>query len=148
MFRVQFPLYFNTSQEGFVLLCVCHQPKSRGTVKLNSRNPKLAPRIDPQYLQSNYDIRCHINAIRLAVEVLSTNAFQAIGVKIYWPKLKQCSNFGPYDDDFLTNYPNDHYLECLIRTVAITSHHPGGTCAIGDSIHSPLDNRLRYLKKS
>lgn len=101
------------------------------------------PRIDPEYLKSDDDIKCHINAIRLAVKIISTQAFQAIGVKIHWPQLRQCSNFGPYDSDFENNNPSDHYLECLIRTVAITSHHPGGSVAIGSDPKSPLDKRLR-----
>lgn len=126
-----------------VLLSTCHQPRSRGFVRLTSKNPKLPPLIDPDYLKARTDIDCLINAIRLAVKLMKTDAFQAIGARIHWPVLRSCANFGPFLEDLINDQPNERYLECIIRTVAITSHHPGGTCSIGDSDNSAVDSRLR-----
>lgn len=128
-----------------VLLSTCHQPRSRGVVRLASKNPRLPPLIDPDYLKVQSDIDCLIKAIRLAVKLVKTNAFQAIGAQIHWPMLRACANFGPFLEDLRSDHPNERYLECIIRTLAITSHHPGGTCAIGETNRSAVDSRLRLV---
>lgn len=121
------------------MLCTCHHPKSRGSVKLKNRNPKSLPLIDPNYLYEKNDVDCMINSIKLAIRLVQSEVFQSLKPKIHWPRLRHCTNFGPTERDFHHNLPNDRYLECLLRTTSITSHHPGGTCAIG----STLDSRLR-----
>lgn len=49
-----------------------------------------------------------------------------MGAKIHWPLLKNCQQLPvePLCED---------YLECVIRNVALTAHHPGGTCKIGET---------------
>ena len=139
-----FPLHHNASQEGFVLLNSCNQPKSRGWIRLTSRNIKVPPLIDPNYLQHKDDISCLIKSVRLAVRVMETDTFKKIGAKIHWPRLRECMKFGPSRIDIETNHPSDEYIECLARQVAITTHHPGGTCAMGTKAdEAPLDSRLR-----
>lgn len=59
-FRSLFPLYKNSSQEGFVLLPTCLKPRSRGTVYLKNNDPKNLPVVDPNYLSNNFDIDCTI----------------------------------------------------------------------------------------
>lgn len=111
-------------------------------MKLKSRNPKTPPIIDPNYLQDKDDVNCMIKSIRLAIRLVQSEVFQSLNPKIHWPRLRNCENFGPTENDFELNFPSDRYLECLLRTTSITSHHPGGTCAIGSS----LDNRLRFFE--
>lgn len=122
-----------------MLLPTCHHPKSRGTVTLKSRNPKTPPLIDPNYLHSSEDVTCMIHSIKLAIRLVRSEVFQSLKPKIHWPRIRRCRNFGPVENDGSDATPNDRYLECLLRTTSITSHHPGGTCAIGSSI----DDRLR-----
>lgn len=138
-FRSIFPLFDNSSQEGVVLLCACHHPKSRGTVSLKNRNPKTPPLIDPNYLREKDDIDCMIHSIRLAIRLVQSEVFKSLKPKIYWPRLRHCTNFGPTEKDIRDNSPSDRYLECLLRSSSITSHHPGGTCTMG----SVVDDRLR-----
>lgn len=125
-FRAFFPLHANSSQEGFVALSTCLLPKSRGRVRMKSNFDML---IDPAYLSDDYDMECMRNAIRLNMRMIDTKAFQRVGAKIHWPKLKACQNFGPFEGD-----PNDRYLDCILRHGALTAHHPGGTCAVGKVI--------------
>lgn len=125
-FRAFFPLYANSSQEGFIALSTCLMPKSRGRVRMKSNFDML---IDPAYLSDDYDLECMRNAIRLNMRMIGTKAFQHMGAKIHWPKLKECQNFGPFEDD-----PSDRYLNCILRYGALTAHHPGGTCAVGKVI--------------
>lgn len=131
-FRAFFPLHANASQEGFTLLSICYKPKSRGTVKVDSKNLGSSPLIDPMYLKDEEDLNCLKKAIDLSSKIVSTNNFQEIGAEIHWPRLKDCKDFGE-------NPKNANYLQCLLRHGALTSHHFGGTCAIGKVV----DNTLR-----
>lgn len=143
VFREQFPLFKNTSQEGFVFLNTCLQPKSRGTVKLNARHSQVAPLINPNYLADPSDVQCIIRAMRLAVESVHCEPLRKISAKIHWPRLKGCANFGPFEEDLISDWPNDRYLECVIRHYGVTAHHPAGTCAMGSSEESCSDPELR-----
>lgn len=127
-----------------MFLSTCHQPKSRGTVKLDPKNVLAPPLIDPNYLEDYEDIKCIKNSIRVVKEIVNTAKFKELGAKIHWPKLRECSNFGPFPEDFETNLPSDRYLDCLIRVAGLTGHHPGGTCSIGNEEYSVVDNNLRF----
>ncbi|KAI8129862.1 Neither inactivation nor afterpotential protein G [Lucilia cuprina] len=132
-FRALFPRYFNTSQEGFVIISNCLQPKSRGNVKIQNANIRKNPLIDPNYLAEQQDVECTIKAIRAAVEIVTSFSFSELGPKIHWPRIKECANFGPFERDFLLNNPSDHYLECILRYVGLGSHHAAGTCTMGNN---------------
>lgn len=93
---------------------------------MDPKNVLSTPLIDPNYLHDYYDVICIKNAIKLVQEALNTSKFQNMGVKIHWPKVKECSNFGPFLRDFQTNEPSERYLDCVIRSAALTAHHPGG----------------------
>ncbi|XP_017062225.1 neither inactivation nor afterpotential protein G [Drosophila ficusphila] len=137
-FRALFPRYYNASQEGFVVISNCLQPKSRGSVGILNRHMRRNPLIDPNYLSNEDDVDCTIKAIRSAVEIVTSSAFALLQPRIHWPRLQECSNFGPFERDFFENQPSDHYLECLLRHIGLGSHHPGGTCALGSVVDSQL----------
>ncbi|XP_067644776.1 neither inactivation nor afterpotential protein G [Eurosta solidaginis] len=139
-FRALFPRYHNASQEGFVLISTCLQPKSRGTVTISLRNTRRKPIIDPNYLREAGDIDCTIRAIRAAVEVVTSESFASLQPRIHWPKIKDCKKYGPTEQDFVDNKPNDRYLECVMRYVGLGSHHPGGTCVMGTSANNSVVN--------
>ncbi|XP_035781276.1 neither inactivation nor afterpotential protein G-like [Anopheles albimanus] len=138
-FRAFFPFYRNASQEGFLFLSTCHQPRSRGAIFLRDQHVSSVPFFNPNYLKDRSDIECMMDAIRLAARTVETQAFQSIGTRLHWPRVKRCSNFGPPE----TGAPSDRYLECILRTTALTGHHPGGTAAIGLHAESAVDNQLR-----
>lgn len=136
-FRAFFPHYANSSREGFIALSTCYMPKSRGSIKLNPKTRGNDFLIDPQYLKEDYDIECMIKAIRLNLKMINSDAIKKLGAKVHFPMLHQCQNFGPFDEpDF---EPSDQYLECLLRHVALTAHHPGGTCSIGTVVDNDLN---------
>lgn len=121
------------------MLNTCYQPLSRGTVRLTSNRIQNPPSINPNYLDSQADVDCIIRAIRSAMRLIATDSFKAVNAKIHWPQFDQCRNFLPKDDIDIS----DRYLECIIRVAALTAHHPGGSCAIGKSPNSALDNQMR-----
>lgn len=140
VFRQNFPFYNDSKQEGFVLLNSCYQPLSRGTVRLSSNKIYDHPEIDPNYLEKQEDVDCIIRAIRLSIKLIQTDAFKAVDAKIHWPRFNQCKNFFSADGE---TDVTDQYLECIIRVAAVTAHHPGGSCAIGQFASSVLDSRMR-----
>jgi len=77
-----------------------------------------------------------VSAIRVARRLLLTEPFQRLGAKLHLPALDECYEFEPSVGD-------KQYLECLIRTVAITSYHPAGTVSMGNASHGVLDSAFR-----
>ncbi|KAJ9586647.1 hypothetical protein L9F63_019749 [Diploptera punctata] len=139
-FRALFPFSNNSSQEGFVLLATCLQPSSRGTVTLNDTEPTSRPVIDPQYLSQSKDIHCMIRAVQLAIQLATSTPFKQLGAKIHLPKLEECHHLE-------ADAENTAYLECIIRTAAITGYHPGGTCKMGSpSDHTAVTDPLLRVR--
>lgn len=124
-FRANFPFYNESAQEGFVLLNTCQQPLSRGTVRLSSNRIQDIPLIDPNYLGNRADIECMIRAMRLSLDLISTDAFKTVNAKIHWPQFSQCKNFMSSVEDADEVMITDLYLECIIRVGALTAHHAG-----------------------
>lgn len=121
-FRKFFPLHYNHSEEGFVILSTCYKPKSRGSVRLSGNSVYDEPLIDPRYLESDDDIKCMLNAIRLSFEVIRSTPLQKLGAIIHWPLLNECMT----DDEVLVQdqLPSEQYLICALRHGALTAHHP------------------------
>ncbi|XP_030374577.1 neither inactivation nor afterpotential protein G [Scaptodrosophila lebanonensis] len=143
-FRALFPRYHNSSQEGFVAISNCLQPKSRGSVTLLNSSMRRNPLIDPNFLSSSEDLNCTIDAMRHAIQLITSPAFASLQPRIHWPRLRECANFGPFERDFFEHSPSDHYLECIIRHLGLSSHHPGGSCAMGSTSNdSVVDAQLR-----
>lgn len=133
-FRSFYPFYANYSQEGFVLLSTCWQPKSRGFIELNSKNIFQDPLINLNFLEHYDDVTCVRNAVNMAKKLVLTKTFQKMSSKIHWPMIKHCRNFKPRDED----KPSKRYIDCIIRNGALTLHHPQGTSAIGKVVDSNL----------
>ncbi|XP_068156029.1 neither inactivation nor afterpotential protein G [Drosophila tropicalis] len=140
-FRALFPRFYNSSQEGFVIISSCLQPKSRGSVQLLNKSMRRNPLIDPNYLSQVEDVACTIEALKNAVKLVTSKSFAELQPRIHWPKLQECSNFGPFERDFVKNQPSEHYLDCLMRHIGLTSHHPGGTCSLGSVVDEHLTLR-------
>ncbi|XP_043483834.1 neither inactivation nor afterpotential protein G-like [Leptopilina heterotoma] len=136
VFRSLYPTYNNTSQEGFLFLASCYQPKSRGNITLKSDNILDPPAIDPSYLEHDDDIKCSQEGVKLALKILDSEEFRKLGAKLHIPNLKNC----PPSDN---NYWDENFFECVIRTGGIASYHPGGSCKMGTGSDAVVDTKLR-----
>lgn len=58
---------------------------------------------------------------------MNSDSFREIGAKLHLPKFEECKNYKP-------NINDQGYIECIIRTAAITGHHPAGTCKMGSEL--------------
>ena len=115
---------------GVTLNSAFLRPRSRGTVRIASSDPKAAPLIDPNYWADPYDRECSIKGLRLAREILRQPALKPFVMAERMP-----------GDDLNTD---EELVEYAYRSCK-TDHHPAGTCAMGsgpDAVVTP-DLRLR-----
>lgn len=108
----------------------CHvcllRPKSKGSVKISSKNPNDDPNIDPQFLTNNEDMVTMIEGYKTMMKILNTDP------------LKQFSNvLNPINID------DDKAIESAIRTRSDTIYHPVGTCKMGIDKMAVVNNELK-----
>lgn len=100
----------------------CHltllRPKSRGEVKLASRDPKASPLIDPKFFDHPDDIKSIVNGAVKMQAILESEPLAEITDK------KMLYTVEP---------GNLKQLEVDIRNRADTQYHPVGTCKMGVS---------------
>jgi choline dehydrogenase len=113
--------------DGFTILPVLLQPKSRGYVALRSANPMDAPIIQPNYLKEESDRILLIKAFKIARKVMASEAFKPFTKSIYYPINAET------DEAILQHIKNT--LECV--------YHPVSTCRMGEDAMSVVDSRLR-----
>lgn len=113
---------------GFTLRVGPVNPESRGEITLRSANPKDPPKIQPNYLATQFDIDTMIRGIRLTREVIGQKAFDAYrGAEV-------APGPGKASDAELTKW---------LRATAMTTFHPVGTCKMGHDPMAVVDNKLR-----
>jgi len=118
---------------GVTLNSAFLRPRSRGTVRLASADPRAAPLIDPNYWADPYDRACAIQGLRLAREILRQPALKPFVLAERLP------GDGLNSDEELAQY--------AYRS-AKTDHHPAGTCAMGtgpEAVTTP-DLKLRGIE--
>jgi len=101
---------------GVTLNSAYLRPRSRGTVRLQSADPKAAPLIDPNYWADADDKRLALQGLRLAREIMRQPALKRFVMQEVLP------GPGKVSDEDLFKYA------CA---TAKTDHHPVGTCRIG-----------------
>ena len=101
---------------GVTLNSAYLRPRSRGTVRLGSADPRAAPLLDPNYWADPHDRSMAIAGLRLARELMAQPALKRFVQAEVLPGPGLCS------DDELFAYAVAH---------AKTDHHPVGTCRMG-----------------
>ena len=113
---------------GVTLNSAFMRPRSRGTVRLASGDPRAAPLIDPNYWDDPYDREISINGFRLAREIMQQKALApfVIGERVPGPNCKSDEDIALYG-----------------HRSAKTDHHPAGTCAMGTGKLSVVSPELK-----
>ncbi len=110
----------------------CHvcllRPRSRGSVKLDSKDPLAPPLIDPNFLGERDDMERLMRGFKLMRHILSQPALAAInGQELPASAAAQ----------------SDTQIEHFIRDHADTIYHPVGSCRMGKGPLDVVDAQLR-----
>lgn len=114
---------------GVTLNSAYLRPRSKGTVRLASGDPKAAPLIDPNYWSDPHDREMSIRGLKLAREILRQDALKPFVAHEVLP--------GP---DVQTDQDYFNYACANAKT----DHHPGGTCRMGTDPGAVVDPQLRF----
>ncbi|MHA7283959.1 GMC family oxidoreductase [Arthrobacter sp. TMS2-4] len=121
---------YPTTENGFCLTPNVTHARSRGTVRLRSRDFRDKPMVDPRYFTDPHDMRVMIAGIRKAREIVAQPAMAEWAGRELYP-----------GDEVQT----DEQLQDYIRRTHNTVYHPAGSVRMGpaDDPMSPLDPDLR-----
>ncbi|XP_052857948.1 glucose dehydrogenase [FAD, quinone] [Drosophila gunungcola] len=124
------------SANGFMIFPMILRAKSRGRIKLKSRNPTEHPRIYPNYFSDPYDLNITVRGIEQAVRLLDKPAFKAIGAKLLEKRLPNCAKH---------KWKSSAYWACYARHFTFTIYHYSGTAKMGprQDPSAVVDARLR-----
>jgi choline dehydrogenase len=112
---------------GMTIHACALRPESRGHLTLASADPRKPPRMQPNYLATEYDRRMMLECVRRSREVFAQSAFDPFrGAELY-PG---------------TDAQSDEDLMAFVRRKAETIYHPIGTCKMGQDELAVVDPSL------
>ena len=113
----------------------CHatvlQPKSRGTVRLASRDMRDAPLIDPAFLSDASDLETLLRGFKWVRKIFAQPAFH-----VY-------EGTDPSRELHFSKVQRDDEIRQAIRERADTIYHPVGTCRMGSDDRAVVDPQCR-----
>ncbi|XP_048768051.1 glucose dehydrogenase [FAD, quinone]-like isoform X2 [Ostrea edulis] len=123
----------------FLAYPILLHPKSKGTIRLRSRDPFDPPLIDPNYLDHPDDAKILLKGVRKVLKLSDTKAFQSIGASPQDP----LEAYAPFCDNFTED--SDEYWICRIKYYTLTAYHSTSTCRMGtkDDPTAVVDPELR-----
>jgi choline dehydrogenase-like flavoprotein len=118
----------STFGHGFSCHLCLLRPRSRGSVRLASKDPRSAPLIDPNYLSDPDDMERMVRGFKLMRKLLAQPALAGLEGK----ELASCAAA-----------QSDSQIEQFIRANADTIYHPSGSCRMGNGPLDVVDAKLR-----
>ena len=110
---------------------VCNlRPTSRGHVRIQSRDPRQAPKIKLNYLSTDIDRQIAADSLKLTRRIVAANALKKYAPHEFLP--------GPH-------VATDAQLAQAAGDIGTTIFHPVGTCKMGPAAdtYAVVDSRLR-----
>lgn len=113
---------------GFTINSTFLRPQSVGSVRLASADPTDEPLIDPNYLDAEKDREMAVTQVRTIREVLAQPEMR--------PFIREEMLPGP-------DAQTDEQIMAYVRQYASCDYHPVGTCKMGNTELSVVDDQLR-----
>ncbi|MEZ5750487.1 MAG: GMC family oxidoreductase N-terminal domain-containing protein [Paracoccaceae bacterium] len=108
---------------------VCHlRPDSRGSIRITTTDPSVAPTIAPNYLSAESDRIVAARALRLTRRIMQSAAMARYQPQEFMPG---------------TEYQTEEELVRAAGQVGTTIFHPVGTCRMGTDARAVVDPTLR-----
>ena len=114
-----------------MIMPTLNRPKSRGFIKLRTRDPQDHPIIQPNYLTVQHDVDTLVAGIMRGLDLLDTEVMAEAGTIVWEEPLPHCQHL---------EFRSRAYWECYVRSVAATVYHHVGTCAMGTVLDNKYDN--------
>lgn len=114
-----------------LLLCSLQQPLSRGSLRVTTADPHVAPELHFHYLEDPWDRARMRELVRVACELLGTEPYRELGAE----------RTSPGDDDLAS----DAALDAWLRSHLLSTAHTTGTCRMGPAADpgAVVDQRCR-----
>jgi choline dehydrogenase len=112
------------------------RPKSRGFIKLQSKNPLRYPLLYHNYLTHPDDIAVLREGVKASVAFVETKAMKKFGARFFDRKLPNCKHLEMYTDE---------YWDCAVMQYTMTIYHYSCTAKMGtpDDPFAVVDSQLR-----
>lgn len=102
-------------------------PRSRGEVRLKSRNPRDNLLVDHRMYSDELDLKAHVESCKFADRLVNTRVVQEkLGAKPFKNTLPGCTKYP---------YGTDEYFACYVKTFTLDGWHQCCTCRMA----SPSD---------
>ena len=116
-------------RHGYLINFYQLRPQSRGEVAVVSPDLNTAPRIDPRYLESEFDRAVMRDGVRLAHRIGENPALARV----------KAGDLSPLEKDLAS----DDAIDAWVRQGANTIFHPVGTCRMGSDGAAVVDAELK-----
>lgn len=113
---------------GYMLYFTLQRPESRGSINIQSSDPRVHPAIDVNYFQRENDLHTMRDAVKIAREIFAQKAFDPFRGAEYDPG---------------ENIRTDRQIEDHIRNRVDSNYHLSGTCKMGRDDAAVVDDRLQ-----
>ncbi|SPP78675.1 glucose dehydrogenase [FAD, quinone] [Drosophila guanche] len=110
------------NRDVFGIFPMMLRPKSRGFIKLASKNPLRYPLLYHNYLTHPDDVNVLREGVKAAVAMGETEAMKRFGARFWNKPLPNCKHLTLFTDD---------YWNCYIRQYTMTIYHMSGTAKMG-----------------
>lgn len=110
------------NKDSWTIFPLFLRPRSRGNIRLNSKDPYDKPLINPNYFKDPYDLKITIEAVKISIALSKTEALKKMGSRLYDKPFPGCEGFQLWTDD---------YWGCWIKRSSFTLAHTVGTCKMG-----------------
>ncbi|MEC5158165.1 GMC family oxidoreductase [Chryseobacterium sp. MP_3.2] len=113
---------------GYTILAILLHPESTGSILLQSKDSRIAPLIQPNFLSHENDVNRLLIGLKKAMDIMDSSSFDDVRLeKMDWPK---------------RNSSDEVLIEHLKKTLE-TLYHPVGTCRMGNDENSVVNNKLQ-----